>query len=1694
MKKEIKLNIRNLILLLFLIVLNNLSAQNFRTVWRTTTANESITIPTSGSGYNYTVNWGDGSAEDTGVTSDVSHSYSVAGDYTVTISGDFPRIKFLSDGNHLKIQSIEEWGSSIVWDSMSTAFYGCANLVNNALDVPNLTGVVDTRFMFANCPRIGTGTATNWNLWDTSNITYMRAMFRDATSFNKDISSWNVDKVTNMSQMFHGATIFNQNIGNWLNNTNELLDSSNMFREAKAFNQDISNWNVSKVTNMSGMFSHAFVFNQDIGTWDVSKVTNMASMFSKAFVFNQDISNWVTDEVENMFSMFTSTKFDYNIDNWNVEKVTDMRFMFSLSKQSALNYDKILIGWNAQNLQSGVIFTGGYSNYCSQEAKDARANIIATKGWTIADGGEDCSHLQYFTTKWKTDNTGTSSDTSITIPTTGSGYNYDVDWDNDGTFDEFGITGSVTHDFGAVGTYIISIRGTFPRIYFNNAGDKRKILSVENWGSSIAWDSMESAFRGCVNLVNNATDTPDLSNATSLSSMFSSCSNLGKGSATNWNSWIVSSITNTSSMFYGASSFNKNIGSWNVSNVENMASMFHWATAFNKDISNWNVDKVTTMNRMFYLASAFNQNIGSWLNNINELTDIGYMFNNATAFNQDIGDWNVSKVTNMKNAFEKASVFNQNLNNWNVSEVTNMGEMFKQATVFNGNISNWNVAKVKYMNGMFAFADAFNQDISNWVTTEVINMSSMFASAEVFNQNIGSWDVSKVTTMYGIFDGAIDFDQDLSNWNVSQVSQMNNMFNGVTLSTSNYDAILVGWDTLTLQSGVNFHGGNSKYCSTAAFNARANMTNGVGDNWTITDGGNDCSETYFITTWKTDNSGSTSNTSIRIPTIGSGYNYDVDWNNDGTFDELGITGTITHDFGTSGTYTITIRGDFPRIYFNNIGDNAKILSIDQWGDGSWTSLGQAFYGCTNLVINAIDIPDFSNMNNLSSAFEDCSNLGNGTSLNWNSWNISNVINMTKAFKGATNFNKDISSWSVSKVFNMSYIFRDAVAFNNDLSNWNVENVTNMSFMFDGATSFNQNIGNWNVGKVSNMSYMFDGAISFNQNIDGWNVEKVSNMVNMFRNVTLSTTNYDALLIGWNAQNLKSNVNFHGGNSTYNSQLASEARANLIDSNEDNWTITDGGRIFIDNTWTGATDEYWHTATNWSTLNVPDNGNNVIKSNINDQIIINTHADVNNITIQGTNNVYIKYPGSLTVEGNFNSGLGGTVNMDSGASLIIKGTDQLGDGLGNFSVGISIPDNKWHLISSPNISNYDDSWITDNSISQGNGNNRAIGIYDNSTDANGNWDYVQAGVSSTAFGLGQGYSIKTDAAEFLGFNGTFPDADVLKTMSIGNIGTADENRWNLMGNPYPSYIKAGDLITLNNANLTDTHRFVYVWDNSFNGTGGYKPITASEYIHPGQGFFVNAANSNTDNFSITESLQSHQTGISFYRTTDPKIELKIEKEDKERVTEIRYEDNSTTGLDSGYDAGTFTGSSNSFNVYTHLVSNSNGIDFMIQSLPKDNYENMIIPIGVSAETNDEITFTIQTLNLPNNTNVYLEDKTLNNFARLDEENSEYNITLNQDLNGIGRFYLHTTSNVLNIDSLSDKYISIYNIGDDSVRIVGLQSNNSIIKIYNILGKLVLQKQLQINGVTDVSIPKLPSGVYFIQLHTEKGKLNKKIILE
>ena len=359
---------------------------------------------------------------------------------------------------------------------------------------------------------------------------------------------------------------------------------------------------------------------------------------------------------------------------------------------------------------------------------------------------------------------------------------------------------------------------------FNGASAFNQDLS--GWGVSDVTD-MRGMFSNAI-AFDQDLGSWDVSAVTDMGSMFSGASAFNQ----DLSGWDVSAVTNMVSMFDGASAFNQDLSRWDVSAVTNMVSMFDGASAFNQDLSSWDVSAVTAMYEMFQRTSAFNQDLSGW--DVSAVTDMRGMFSNAIAFDQDLSGWDVSAVKFMYYMFADASVFDQDLSRWDVSAVKNMESMFHGASAFNQDLSGWDVSAVTDMRDMFSDASAFNQDLSGWNVSAVTDMRGMFSNAIGFDQDLGSWDVSAVTDMGSMFSGASAFNQDLSGWDVSAITNMGGMFSGATLSTPNYDALLIGWGARGLQNSVSFHGGNSQY-SSAAQAAREVLTTGFG--WRITDGG-----------------------------------------------------------------------------------------------------------------------------------------------------------------------------------------------------------------------------------------------------------------------------------------------------------------------------------------------------------------------------------------------------------------------------------------------------------------------------------------------------------------------------------------------------------------------------------------------------------------------------------------------------------------------------------------------------------------------------------------------------------------------------------------------------------------------------------------------------------------------------------------
>jgi hypothetical protein len=481
------------------------------------------------------------------------------------------------------------------------------------------------------------------------------------------------------------------------------------------------------------------------------------------------------------------------------------------------------------------------------------------------------------------------------------------------------------------------------------------------------------------------------------------------------------------------------------------------------------------------------------------------------------------------------------------------------------------------------------------------------------------------------------------------------------------------------------------------------------------------------------------------------------------------------------------------------------------------------------------------------------------------------------------------------------------------------------------------------------------------------------------------------------------------------------------------------------TWTGAANSNYNDAGNWSTNNVP---NGVY------DVIIPSTARIN-------------MPATLTVN---------SMSIASGASIISTGTIT-----GPISYTRSIPTDSWYLISSPVVGQDKDAFVSASNLDT-NATNVGFADYNNTL---ANWSYYQSTtVTGTGnFVLGEGHAVKLDTAGDIVFTGTFNDADA-------SIAVSSTTEYNLIGNPYLASVSVGELLSQANIATLLTEKTIWLWDQS-QDTYVIKNQNSSFEIAPGQAFFVSAAQ--TGSFSINEDMQTLRQDTFQKITTRPEVALTLSNGAASRTASIFYIDGATTGFDNGYDSSIFGGLANDFSIFTHAVANGSGKNLGIQSLPDNNFENMIIPVGVIAESGSALEFSARLENLPEGIKVFLEDKEENTFTRLDALNASHKITTTSIINGVGRFYLHTAKSVLSIADATLDNVSIFTV-HNSLRIVGLQQGKASVKLFNILGKQVLNAAFESNGMKDISLPRLTKGIYIVQLETAEGTLNKKIILE
>src|ERR1035437_8537187 len=249
-------------------------------------------------------------------------------------------------------------------------------------------------------------------------------------------------------------------------------------------------------------------------------------------------------------------------------------------------------------------------------------------------------------------------------------------------------------------------------------------------------------------------------------------------------------------------------------------------------------------------------------------------------------------------------------------------------------------------------------------------------------------------------------------------------------------------------------------------------------------------------------------------------------------------------------------------------------------------------------------------------------------------------------------------------------------------------------------------------------------------------------------------------------------------------------------------------------------------------------------------------------------------------------------------------------------------------------------------------------------------------------------------------------------------------WEWIGDPYTSAINMNDAANasynflktnaIDYTNLDPSYACMYLWDDATlsykilgNGSYGTRDL-GHNVLQTGQGFFVKAAFDGVV-VQFTNNMQVHQTATPFrapaVTTSWPGITLTTTSAATSSAAIITFNRNMTKGLDPTYDAGLLRGT-NGLSLYTRLLED-NGVYFAIQCLP-ESYDNLVIPVGVDSKDGGEITFSAETIELPKNCKVIIEDKTTNTFTSL-AEGETYKTTVLAGTSAVGRFYIHTGLN-------------------------------------------------------------------------------------
>ena len=504
------------------------------------------------------------------------------------------------------------------------------------------------------------------------------------------------------------------------------------------------------------------------------------------------------------------------------------------------------------------------------------------------------------------------------------------------------------------------------------------------------------------------------------------------------------------------------------------------------------------------------------------------------------------------------------------------------------------------------------------------------------------------------------------------------------------------------------------------------------------------------------------------------------------------------------------------------------------------------------------------------------------------------------------------------------------------------------------------------------------------------------------------------------------------------------------------------------------------------------------------LLISYISVAQNLTVISGGSITIPKDSYVFVGGDFTNTAGTvTLNSDSDefSSLLVSGT-AIGNITYNRYVNI-VGTGEWDLIGAPVSGMAFSTLIQDPNIAT-NGDFYAVGSYDNTTDT---WTNATSATTGN-LALGQGYQMATTSGGTLSFTGDIADGN--RTVTITNNDAANSGagrRWNLIANPFASYLNGNsnadgtnNFLTVNTAAIDDNFEAIYGWKADGTGYTIYNNTSTATYIAPGQGFFVAAAGSGEgQTITFTKAMQT-VIGADDFVALGPSVtsyELVLDMHSdavKVADTKFYFKEGLTLGLDPGYDAGAYNQTSG---LSSRFLEQANGIGMGINAMSIDDMSNVIVPLVVHQQAGITLKIQIANSTIPEDINVYLEDTVENTFTLL--TNERFELLAQTTLSGVGRFFLHFTTNVLSTDTVSStSLVTAYKgTGNTYITVEGLQqfSQPAELTLYNILGMKVLSRKIQNPSQKEMlSTVGMKTGVYILKVQAENIVFTKKLVIE